>query len=249
MEPQTLTGLLTSYRFCDCFSASFGIANTVGAQINERPFPTPQSTIGGVSLNNDAESYKAYAGSFALTAPDSWGFLSGSTFYSGVVSGFGNNGQFDPTTPAVVVPRGNQFNYYAGATVATPVTGLRFGAAFDYMNVYSSKGETYSVAGYASMQATEKLSFHLRGEFLKDSTPVLFGPTFDPTTGDVNTSAAKILALTATVQYDLWKNVISRLEVRWDHSLTDVNEFGGSVAGEPSQDNAWMLAANVIYKF
>ena len=30
IEPQTETGLLASYRFCDCFSASAGVANTVG---------------------------------------------------------------------------------------------------------------------------------------------------------------------------------------------------------------------------
>ena len=102
IEPQTLTGILTSYRFCDCFSMSFGVANTVGPQINERAFATPQDP-----LNNQAESYKAYAGSFALTAPDSWGFLSGSTFYSGIISGFSsNNGYVDPERSfyPVVVP-------------------------------------------------------------------------------------------------------------------------------------------------
>ena len=68
-------------------------------------------------------------------------------------------------------------------------------------------------------------------------------PTHSP--GD----SAKILALTATVQYDLWKNVISRLELRWDHSLTGANTFGGTTYGEPDGDNALMLAANIIYKF
>jgi hypothetical protein len=62
-------------------------------------------------------------------------------------------------------------------------------------------------------------------------------------------SLEKALALTATVQYDLWKNVISRLELRWDHSLSGQNAFGGSTENQPSRDNAWMLAANVIYKF
>ena len=78
---------------------------------------------------------------------------------------------------------------------------------------------------------------------------MLFGLTYDPATDTFTSDPAKILALTATVQYDLWKNVISRLEVRWDHSLTGNDTFGGTVAGEPSLKNAWMLAANVIYKF
>jgi hypothetical protein len=59
----------------------------------------------------------------------------------------------------------------------------------------------------------------------------------------------KILAMTLTAQYDLWQNVISRLELRWDHALDSVDSFGGDVAGSPTLDNAWMLAANVIYKF
>ena len=29
----------------------------------------------------------------------------------------------------------NRLNYYAGVTVATPVTGLRLGAAFDFLNI------------------------------------------------------------------------------------------------------------------
>ena len=59
----------------------------------------------------------------------------------------------------------------------------------------------------------------------------------------------KIVALTGTMQYDLWKNVISRLEFRWDHSANGNDLFGGSNAGQPDRKNAYLLAANVIYKF
>lgn len=247
IEPTTHTGLLATYRFCDFFSASAGVADTVGPTINGRAFQTPQAPY-----NTKAESYKTYMGSIALTAPDSWGFLSGSTFYSGIVAGY--NGAVNGTdilgnTTTV----GNQLNYYAGLTVATPVTGLRLGAAFDLLNVYDASGQTMAVSGYASFQATEKLSFHARGEFLKDTQGVLLHDSvvFDTDGNVVSVSSpSKILALTATVQYDLWKNVISRLELRWDHSLTDTPIFGGSDAlGRPTMDNAWMLAANVIYKF
>ena len=31
IEPKTHTGLLASYRFCDAFSASAGVADTIGA--------------------------------------------------------------------------------------------------------------------------------------------------------------------------------------------------------------------------
>ena len=61
--------------------------------------------------------------------------------------------------------------------------------------------------------------------------------------------SAKVLSLTGTVQYDLWKNVISRLELRWDHSLGGNDLFGGDITGTPNAENAWMLAGNIIYKF
>jgi Putative beta-barrel porin-2, OmpL-like. bbp2 len=243
IEPTTHTGLLASYRFCDTFSASVGVADTVSSTINGRANPTGDPLTGG----NKAESYKTYMGSVALTAPDSMGFLTGSTLYAGIVNGFSNgqsaNGEISNNA-------GNRMNAYVGATVATPVTGLRMGAAWDYLQVWEQKSETWTIAGYASYQATEKLSFHGRAEYLYDGSGALGTDTVDSEGNLVPpASLGKVLALTATVQYDLWKNVISRLEVRWDHSLSDENVFGGTTTGQPNMSNAWMLGANVIYKF
>ena len=233
IEPQTETGLLASYRFCDFFSASVGVADTVGPTINDRTFAPVGNGV------PQAESYKTYMGSVALTAPDSWGFLSGSTLYAGAVNGFGDVN--------IIANRATTMtSYYLGATVATPVTGLRMGASFDYLDIHQANNDTYSLAGYLSYQATDKLSFHARGEYFKDkgddnvnkSTGVLFG-----------VHKAEVLALTTTVQYDLWKNVISRLEFRWDHSLLGNDIFGGQTAGQPNCENALLVALNVIYKF
>ena len=144
MEPQTHTGLLASYRFCDAFSASAGVANTVNSAINSRAqFGSTGVTSGPyaplwnnlyTALGNPntqgtdakSESFKSYMGSIALTAPESMGFLSGSTLYAGIVSGY-NNSIWGSGLGA------NQTSYYVGATLATPVTGLRLGAAFDYL--------------------------------------------------------------------------------------------------------------------
>jgi hypothetical protein len=122
------------------------------------------------------------------------------------------------------------------------------GASWDYLDPRGGDIYGMSIAGYLSYQATEKLSFHARGEYFKDKGGVLF-----------QSARAEVLALTGTIQYDLWKNVISRLEVRWDHSLTDTALFGGSatapgllglpVGSVPNQDNAVLIAANIIYKF
>jgi opacity protein-like surface antigen len=254
LEPTTHTGLLGTYQATESVGVSFGVANTMGPSINERAFgtPIPASVYGSPTATlplggNKAESYKTYMGSLSLTAPQSFGFLAGSSLYGGIIGGF-SSGNY-----------GNQVNYYAGATISTPVTGLKFGAAFDYLSApkhaydvtsiggpatYRAIPDSYSVAGYASFLATEKLTFLGRAEYL-----------------DSMHDTSNIFALTGTVQYDLWKNVISRLEVRWDHAehgklfggtpvtvdnITNINQLLGVDA---TRENAFMLAANIIYKF
>jgi len=214
IEPQTHTGLLATYRFIDNISASVGVANTIGPEINGR--------------TGKAESYKAYMGSIALTAPEDWGWIAGSTLYGGVVNGTLEDGR-DAIT-----------SYYAGVTLATPVTGLKLGAAYDYRN-QDNGPDAWAAALYASYQATEKLSLHARGEYLRDKTgDWAWGDADDP---------GQIWAATLTAQYDLWQNVISRLEFRWDNANTRM--FGRYVDDGYSGDrhNAYLLAANIIYKF
>ena len=125
--------------------------------------------------------------------------------------------------------------------MATPVTGLRMGGAFDLLDVHNTGGETWTLAGYASFQATEKLSFHARGEYLRDrgdqkkfDFPGFFAPD-------------KTLGVTATAQYDLWQNVISRLELRWDHSLTGDAAFGDErLASQERLDARWQYYLQVL---
>jgi hypothetical protein len=244
IEPQTETGILASYRISDMVSASAGVANTVGPVINSRAFAPVQT------VNPYAESYKAYMGSIAITAPESMGFASGSTLYGGVVNGFNNSvlgtGLGMPT-----------LNAYVGGTLATPVTGLRLGAAWDLLNIDTtphsgpfagtkSEADIWTIAGYASFQATEKLSLHGRAEYVSGDIDKGFGGLGFGNFGTANS----IYALTATAQYDLWKNVLSRVEFRWDHVEHGL-AFGGAdpITGAPTRSNAFLLAANVIYKF
>lgn len=237
IEPTTHTGLLGTYKVCDSVSFSAGAANTVGPAINTKAQDDPS--------NPKAESYKTYMGSINLTAPDSWGWLKGSALTIAVVNGF--NSSAAESSP------GNSTSFYAGATAATPVTGLKVGASYDGYVVHhytqvngtgEGPGSAWATALYASYQATEKLAFNLRGEYVDDGADLL--GDWSDYGGDGH---FKVYALTVTAQYDLWQNVISRVEFRWDHSATDTQYFGGSTQGEPNRDNAYMLAANIIYKF
>jgi len=229
IEPTTHTGVLMSYQLCKFASASAGIANTFGPSINARANP-PKS-----------ESYKTYMGSVALTAPDDWGFLSGSTVYAGIINGFNNGITADQTS------------YYLGATVATPVKGLRLGVSYDYLGTTDEFAETRggdrtlygnAFALYASFQATEKLGLHLRGEYASTDTDVTATPL-------LGAGVDRVFAATATVQYDLWANVVSRLEFRWDHADGNSNAYGGDLAkGSPAgKPDYFTLALNLIYKF
>jgi hypothetical protein len=189
-------------------------------------------------------------GSIALTAPDSMGFLTGSTLYAGIVNGY-NSSVWGSGIGS------DQTSYYVGGTLATPVTGLRLGAAFDYLDYQQMSRNTaagnnvslnpyaWALAGYISFQATEKLSFHTRAEFTTEKLDLKIDGNELP-----DAREAKIFALTGTVQYDLWKNVISRVELRWDRSVNGHDIFGGNDAtGAPDRKNAFLVAANVIYKF
>jgi len=221
LEPTTHTGLLATYQLSEMLGIAAGIANTFGPTINLKGHP-PTGTA--------AESYKTYMGSLAFTAPESLGFMQGSTLYVGVINGF-DTGFGDDRT-----------HWYAGGTIATPVAGLKLGASVDYSTADvdgAANDNPYAgaYAAYLSFAASEKLSFHARGEYA-DSDYAAFSP-----------NTGKVFALTGTVQYDLWKNVLSRLEARWDHSANGDDAYGGGVAGAPTKKNHFIFAANLIYKF
>jgi hypothetical protein len=236
IEPTTHTGVLMSYQLCKYASGSVGIANTFGPTINGRANPPK------------AESYKTYMAALAVTAPEEWGFVSGSTLSAVVINGFnaGTGGGADQTS------------YYLGATLNTPVKGLKVGASYDYLGTTDdlpvsdpgNNGRTIyanALGLYASMQATEKLSLHLRGEYVWTDSGLL---------GDTTTPGgnSEIISTTATIQYDLWQNVLSRLEFRWDHQAGDgdMTGYGGDLSKPTSTNgkrNSYLLALNLIYKF
>jgi hypothetical protein len=223
IEPTQHTGLLGTYRINDYVSVSVGLANTLSAGINNR----------NTELGTESYLRKTWMGSIAVTAPDSMGALAGSTLYAGVVGGFpgadwdalnggGSSGASE-----------DQINYYAGATVTTPVAGLKLGLALDYVsNTTGVDGADTWVAGlYASYQATEKLSVHGRFEYgnADDNSPVFLDSGEDE----------DVIGITGTLQYNLWANVVSRVEVRWDKVEPDSSD----------DETAFSAYLNLIYKF
>jgi hypothetical protein len=233
-EPTTFTGLLGTFKANDVISFSAGVANSYGAGFLG-------SSGGGNALNGGFgaagtyESQKAYLGMLTLTAPDSVGWMKGATFTAGaLISDAGSS----PNGAGVT-------RLYAGATVPTPATALKVGMAFDYSDFHNGASKSANpaddslwVAGlYANFQANDKLSFNVRGEFV-DLENTAFSHTGEELTG--------------TISYQLWANVLSRVEVRWDHAgvqFYDNNYLAGGALNGPLHRNEILVALNLIYQF
>jgi hypothetical protein len=227
MEPTTHTGLLATYKFCDAFSATVGIADSKGPVMNDQ---SPH-TVAGAS-----DSFKTYMGSVTLTAPQSWGWASGATLSGGIVSG-----DYSATSPSTFGGDATT-SWYVGATLPTPNSALKLGASFDYETAYSSDNP-WALAGYVNLQATPKLSLNGRVEWAKNYLSSIAGLVSNATASEQNA-----VALTGTIQYDLWANVLTRLEVRWDHASHDI--YGGNLNGGGNiGENAIMVALQAVYKF
>ena len=233
LEPTTMTGALMTYKFTDWLSAAAGIANTYGPTINQK---AQWASGTGGAYGTKAESYKTYTGQVALTATEDMGFLAGSALYLGIINGFNSDVQGDSNAPGYPTSGGNQMNLYVGGTFNTPVKAIKVGASYDYAGTSTGGLWANAAAGYISWQAMEKLTLFGRGEYSWRNE----GYT-------VPGLPAKVVAGTLTVQYDLWENVLSRLELRWDHDATGGTSY--TSANNGMMGNAFMVALNMIYKF
>jgi hypothetical protein len=247
LEPIQHTGLLLNYQLTEGLGISGGVANTWYWGNNYR---SPRG-----------ETDKSFMASISLEAPDSWGSMSGSSLYVGVVEGFGNNsynrGDGNPSYK-------NTASFYAGGSLLTPVDGLAIGAAFDYRwdgetvvpvgGTYPLTGPdnwAYAIAGYVTFAASEKWNLALRADWTSGSD----GTWYDAGIAGASDQQNRLFALTATADYALWANVLTRFEVRWDRSLTDDSPYGGDLdpnngGWDKDPDQAAVtLAANLVFVF
>lgn len=228
LEPTEHTGVLAHYKVAEYLDVQAGVADraTTGSNINDR--------------SARAESHKAYLGLITLTAPDSWGFLANDAIYGGIDYGSGSDNE-------------DRTHLYAGANINTPLKDLVFGAAYDSIFHTDVNGADYgysaAVAGYASYKLTEKLTTSVRLEYAQGAALGALAQANAGIDPDGQSDFHKVMALTGTISYDLWANVLTRLEVRWDHALDHSTPFGGETAGVGSDNNAIVVAANVVYKF
>lgn len=218
LEPTTHTGVQGTYQVNSDISVTGGLADTSHAG------GAYTAAVNGATPAKAGLLEPTVMGLVALTAPDSFGALKGATLSVGGMNTSGSAG-------------GNSaYNLYAGVTVPTPNTALKFGGAFDYIGE-GGLGHAYALGIYSTYQVNDKLSLNLRGEYLDQSAAGAIAPT---------TKEGE--ELTATVQYALWANVLSRVELRWDHA--ESTAFANTATpGTADLKNAVLLAAQLIYTF
>ena len=227
LEPFGHTGILASYQVNDIIGVSGGVANgdsgfgLNGGSLTANGFTSGQS--GSSFRGLLAESARVYMGSVVVKAPESTGWLSGSSLYVGAVNGDANGAKNDPTL------------LYVGVSLATPIKELSLGASADLLFNAGVGGQSYAnaYAFYTGYQITEKLKANNRFEYATSG----YGAFLPGRAED------KMIGETFTLDYALWANVLTRGEFRWDRSVDGgANPFDG-------QKNDLSLTASVVYKF
>jgi len=226
LEPFGHTGILASYQVNDIIGVSGGVANgdsgfgLNGGSLTAAGFASGQS--GSSFRGMLAESSKVYMGSVVVKAPESTGWLSGSSLYVGAVNGDANGSKNDPTL------------LYVGVSLATPIKELTLGASADLL-FNGGMGNSYAnaYAFYTGYQITEKLKANNRFEYATSG----YGAFLPGRTED------KIIGETFTLDYALWANVLTRGEFRWDRAVD------GGTGPFNGQKNDLSITASVVYKF
>ncbi|MSU31235.1 MAG: hypothetical protein EXS25_00975 [Pedosphaera sp.] len=241
LEPFGHTGILASYQVNEIIAVSAGVAN------GDSTFDNKVSGLGGglqggsltagSSRGVFAESSKVYMGALSVKAPESAGWLSGSTLFVGVVNGDRTGNKNDPTL------------LYTGVTLATPIEALSIGASADLLfnanDGAAGKSYANALALYAGYKITDKLKLNNRLEYATSGNGSFL---FVPPNAGANPArlaggADKVIGETVTLDYALWANVVTRAEFRWDHAADGRGAFDNGAKNDLS------LLANVVYKF
>ena len=225
-----------------------------------------QDYLGGSSQGS--ESQKTYMASIAYELPESAGSMAGTAFYLGFVDGLAtDDAAFDKTsyfvgatipTPMEGLSLGAAFDYAQDTTLSqlgfepNDLKDLLLGADGTLANPgglvgtgkvsgeqainaavnYFAPRDVWALAGYLSYQVDAKSVFNARLDYVNVESTAL-------------PEDAQFLSLTGTLARNMWENVLTRLEVRWDHSLK--SDFD-SLVGDNSGD-AVTVALNAVYQF
>lgn len=243
IQPLGHLGVLATYQVNDILGFNVGVANSQFGNSSGYDAAGRSTINSRYAWDGGAETWKTYMAGVVLQAPEEAGWLAGSSLYAGVVKGFAGGPDNDPV------------NVYVGGTMATPWEAITIGGAWNgLLNANGAAlasgpsnlpmggpgGYANAYAAYFNVAFTESLSFHGRAEYAHSNIGIFTG-----TTGSPNATAdEQIFGYTATVDYRLWANVLSRVEFRWDRDLN-----GNGIFGANGQKNDFSLLLNMVYRF
>ncbi len=175
LEPFTHTGVLASTSLSDSISVSLGLANAF------------DSTAGLHNGTIDGDGNFAYLAGLEITAPESLGFLAGSTLYVGYVDGASVGADNDDEDSL----------FYVGGSMASPIDGVSLGIAYDDREYGNGQADADAVALYAVWDVSDGVSLAGRYDTLDDG------------------SDTKSM-WSATLGYSIWENVLTRFEYNYE---------------------------------
>ena len=218
IEPFTHTGVLASTSLTDGVSVHLGLTNGF------------DSTGGTHNDNLDAHAQLGYLAALDLTAPDSLGFLGGSTAYIGFVGGNNEGNQNKENVNGTW----NNFKngdddelFYVGLSLNTPIENLSLGLAYDDRQYaddsVGSLSEADAVGLYAVYQLSDSLSIAAR---------------YDTVNLDVEGGGEDNVEMaTLTLDYQVWENVLTRLEFGWESGAGPIGTAGSDSIGRLADSN------------
>jgi len=222
--PLTHTGVLASYKVNDMVDLEGGIVNGWNN--------SDSTSVAG------AEFGKAFLGRVNLTAPGGNANLSNTVYYS-------VDGGSDPFRGAIAPGnKGDTFLWDMWGNWAPKFANDKL--LFGFNTVFGQTTNTgiigsgndeqwYGAALYAKYQFTPVFSLATRGEYLHSNDSLKFG---FPAAGNVPTQS-DVYSWTLTAGFNIWENLLTRLEYRYDRGPSDV--IGGKDQHE--------VSVNVVYSF
>jgi hypothetical protein len=238
-QPLNHTGLLASYKFNDLVDAQFGIVDG-------------WNNVNSASTLDGSKLAKAFLGRVNLTAPGANANLAQTLLFSpdGEL-GYNNTPVTTVTTNGVTsTPTG--FTSNPSTTTFAPVSNgsvllydvvglwapkfadgkLSVGFDLDYLAIQTSgrtnTDDSYGAALYTKYQFTKILSLAGRGEYAHGN--ILGGNVNNKTDG---------YSFTLTAGFDLWQNMVTRVEYRLDQADN----------GVITNKDQHQIALNMIYSF
>jgi hypothetical protein len=254
--PLTHTGVYADYKFNNIVEVKFGVVDGWNNSIS------PGST-GGANVTDAQNDYpfggKAITGQVNVTAPGGNANVCQSFIYSPGGENYGTGGSFDNGPVVVYDIWGNWsptfvkdsaltlgFNIdlgYNGATgephAGNPAFGSGSGTDF---GDFGDSQTWWGAALYAQYKVNKVFTVAARGEYLHSD------PGFTTKFGASQTNNDDF-SETLTLTFNIWDNLLTRAEYRYDHVVDGATFAPGQVVGSAAYQDQNEVSLEAVYSF